>query len=92
MKKVLSLFDHHSSKRKSRVECLDEPQTKRIHSSHLVRIICVILAVLCIFAAIIGVVLPGIPTFDFLFLATFLPQEAQRDYIVGFIKTVICVF
>ncbi|MEG6547833.1 YbaN family protein [Acinetobacter bereziniae] len=29
-----------------------------------------ILAVLCIFAAIIGVVLPGIPTFDFLFLAT----------------------
>lgn len=71
MKKDLSLFDQHSSKRKSRVECLDEPQTKQIHSSHLVRIICVILAVLCIFAAIIGVVLPGIPTFDFLFLATF---------------------
>ena len=77
MKKDLSLFDPHSSKRKSRVQSLDEPQTKHIHSSHLVRIICVILAVLCIFAVIIGVVLPGIPTFDFLFLATFFASRGS---------------
>lgn len=38
---------------------------------------CVILAILCIVAAVVGVVLPGIPTLDFLFLATFLAAKGS---------------
>jgi uncharacterized protein len=77
MKKVSSSLDPHQSKDKGLAQSLGPQQSNQLHSSSVLRVICVILAVLCIVLALVGVVLPGIPTFDFLFLATFFAAKGS---------------
>lgn len=47
------------------------------HSSKLMRALYIALAVLCILLACIGIILPGVPTVDFLFLAAFFASKGS---------------
>ena len=59
-------------------ESVCESPKVNLHSSRLVRVICVVLACVCIFLACIGVLLPGIPTFDFIFLAVLFASKGSE--------------
>jgi len=48
------------------------------HSSKLVRAVYIVLALLCILLACIGIILPGVPTVDFLFLAAFFASKSSK--------------
>jgi len=65
-----SPLTEQQDKRQISAEATDSEKTVKLHSSAIVRGICVILAILCLILAVFGIVVPGIPTFDFLFLAT----------------------
>ncbi|PKF31031.1 YbaN family protein [Acinetobacter proteolyticus] len=49
----------------------------KLHASPLVRGVYIVLAMLCLILAVLGIVLPGVPSFDFLFLATFFAARSS---------------
>ncbi|USA54460.1 YbaN family protein [Acinetobacter sp. C32I] len=51
--------------------------TVKLHTSPLVRGVYIFLSILCLILAVLGIVLPGVPSFDFLFLATFFAARSS---------------
>ncbi|MNC31879.1 hypothetical protein D3C75_802150 [compost metagenome] len=77
MKKVSSVSNHTQGKDLTLLASLPVTPSANLHSSSVVRVICIILAILCLVLAVVGIVLPGIPTFDFLFLATIFASKGS---------------
>ncbi|CAM4144561.1 hypothetical protein F901_02871 [Acinetobacter dispersus] len=61
----------------SDVDTLQAPQKEKLHVSIIMRGVYIALAVVCLILAVLGIVLPGVPTFDFLFLATFFAAKGS---------------
>ena len=59
------------------VEALQAPQKETLHASLIMRGVFITLTIVCLVLAVLGIVLPGVPTFDFLFLATFFAAKGS---------------
>ncbi|MCU4579842.1 YbaN family protein [Acinetobacter gyllenbergii] len=49
----------------------------KLHASPLVRGAYIVLTILCLILAVLGIILPGVPSLDFLFLATFFAARSS---------------
>lgn len=61
----------------SDVDALQAPQKEKLHASLIMRGVYIVLSIVCLILAVLGIVLPGVPTFDFLFLATFFAAKGS---------------